>query len=188
MTLYLILLAVIVLMMVFLAFVTFSMVMSEFYGAPYVPIERKNLRKIFEMGGLRADDVICDFGSGDGRVLFDAVKTFGVTSGVGYEISFWPYFKSVLSSKIGNFGGKVKFYRKNFLEESGDNLGGITFAYAYIYPSLVKKASLGVFSKLKNGTKLAVISFAIPSDNRNFRIVKVGMVGWHRVFIYEKVG
>jgi hypothetical protein len=40
-----------------------------FIGAPYVPSQRKYVRRAFEHLGLGAKDVLVDIGSGDGVVL-----------------------------------------------------------------------------------------------------------------------
>jgi len=46
-----------------------------FFGAPYVPVRRRDVKKAFdELYQLGPSDVLVDLGSGDGRVLREASK------------------------------------------------------------------------------------------------------------------
>lgn len=56
-------------------------------GAPYVPILRRDAKKLLELAKLKPGQTLIDLGSGDGRLLRAAAKQ-GVT-GIGYEIN--PY-------------------------------------------------------------------------------------------------
>lgn len=167
-------------------FLAMSLIISNFYGAPYVPIERKNLKRILEIGGLQSGDMICDLGSGDGRVLFEAVNNFGVSKGIGYEVSLWPYWQSLWGARRRKLQDRVKFFRKNFLKERGDAFSAVTLLYVYTYPPLMKKISSVILPHLKKGTRVVAISFDLP-DNPDWKLVKTGDAGWHRVFLYEKV-
>jgi hypothetical protein len=56
------------------------------FGAPYVPSQRKYLKKAFEeLYPLNASDVLVDIGAGDGIVLREAAKK-GARA-IGYEIN-----------------------------------------------------------------------------------------------------
>ncbi len=58
---------------------------TAFFGAPYVPTRRKDMRALFdELYPLGADDVVLDVGSGDGVVLRE-VSSRGAKA-VGYEM------------------------------------------------------------------------------------------------------
>lgn len=57
-----------------------------FFGAPYVPSKRRELRRAFEhLYPLSKDDVLVDIGSGDGVVLREAAKR-GARA-IGYELN-----------------------------------------------------------------------------------------------------
>ncbi len=58
---------------------------NVFFGAPYVPSLRRDVRRLFDDGHpLRSSDVLLDIGSGDGVVLRE-VSRRGARA-VGYEI------------------------------------------------------------------------------------------------------
>jgi len=67
---------------------------SAFFGAPYVPTKRRELRRMFdELYPLSKKDTLLDIGSGDGVVLREASRR-GARA-VGFEISpiFWVVSK-----------------------------------------------------------------------------------------------
>jgi SAM-dependent methyltransferase len=53
--------------------------------APFDPTPQKVVERMLALAGLRKDDVVYDLGSGDGRFLITAAKTYGAR-GVGFEI------------------------------------------------------------------------------------------------------
>ena len=55
-----------------------------FFGAPYVPSQKKYIRRAFDHFGISPSDTVVDIGSGDGVVLRVAA-TYGALA-VGYEI------------------------------------------------------------------------------------------------------
>ena len=77
--------------------------MSAFFGAPYVPSHRRDVKRLFdELTPIDAQSVVLDIGSGDGLVLREVSRRGG--KGVGYEIH--PLF--VLISRLASWGdGRV---------------------------------------------------------------------------------
>lgn len=72
--------------------------LSAFFGAPYVPTRRRDLRRLFdELYPLTPNDVVLDIGSGDGVVLRE-VSRRGARA-VGYEIHPLFYGISKLLSR-----------------------------------------------------------------------------------------
>ena len=64
---------------------------SAFFGAPYLPSHRRDIRKLFDALQLGASDVVLDIGSGDGVVLREASRRGAAA--VGYEIH--PLFAGI---------------------------------------------------------------------------------------------
>ncbi len=55
------------------------------WGAPYLPILRRDSQKILALADLKPGQTIIDLGSGDGRLLRAAAKSGA--RGIGYEIN-----------------------------------------------------------------------------------------------------
>lgn len=80
--------------------------LSVFFGAPYVPSHRKDIRRLFDdLTPISSDDVVLDLGSGDGVVLRE-VSRRGAKA-VGFEIH--PLFVGI--SKLLSLGDKNVFVR-----------------------------------------------------------------------------
>lgn len=57
-----------------------------FFGAPYVPSHRREVKRVFtELYELSKDDVLIDLGAGDGRILQEAGR-YGARA-IGYELN-----------------------------------------------------------------------------------------------------
>ncbi|HWT40501.1 MAG TPA: methyltransferase domain-containing protein [Dongiaceae bacterium] len=98
---------------------------GAFFGAPYVPTKRRDLRRMFDaLYKLTKDDVVLDIGSGDGIVLRET-RRMGAQA-VGYEIN--PFF--VLLSRVLSWGDKAVAIRwaNAFTAPFPDN---VTFIYAF---------------------------------------------------------
>lgn len=52
----------------------------------FAPAPHPIIRKMFEIAQVTPEDVVCDLGCGDGRMLISAVKEFGAKKAIGYEI------------------------------------------------------------------------------------------------------
>lgn len=184
----LLLLIVNVVLIAALVFLLVSLIHSDLSGAPYVPIERKAARDILRFGNVGPGDVVFDFGSGDGRVLIDAVKDFGATGGIGYEISWWPYLKSKFLLKKNGLRSKIRVERKSIFGIPDAVFSEANIFYVYTSPETMKKLAASEFLKIRNGAKIISPSFRIPEESGYFRLIDSTDIGWHRVFLYEKTG
>jgi len=80
-----------------------------FIGAPYVPSQKKYIRRAFDHFGLNKTDVLIDVGSGDGIVLRSAAK-YGARA-VGYEIN--PFLAG-LSRILSRRNPRIQVVLANF--------------------------------------------------------------------------
>ena len=82
---------------------------SAFFGAPYVPSRRRDVKSMFDtLAPIGADDVVVDIGSGDGLVLREASRR-GARA-VGYEIH--PLFVGI-SRLLSRGDSRVTIYWAN---------------------------------------------------------------------------
>jgi protein-L-isoaspartate O-methyltransferase len=93
--------------------------------------------RIMETLGLSKSDVFADIGCGDGRLLIDAVETFGC-SAVGIEIDPVKADKAREKVKAAGLSDRITVLTgdaKSFDPEAY----GVTAAVAYLYPELLEK-------------------------------------------------
>ncbi len=98
---------------------------SAFFGAPYVPSRRRDVRRMFDtLYPLYTEDVVFDAGSGDGLIVRETSRR-GARA-IGYEIN--PIFWAL--SKILSLGDvRVHVYLRNFWVSDFPN--DVTLVYIF---------------------------------------------------------
>jgi len=99
--------------------------------------------------------LLVDLGCGDGRVLREAQKRYGVQT-IGYEINPLAYLKARLFS----FGpNKIKIRRENFWEA---DLSRADVVFCYLYPDVMQKMADKLKFGLKPGAVVVSSNFSLP--------------------------
>ena len=49
---------------------------TQKYGAPWVPTPYKTIKKMLKLAQVKPGDMVYDLGSGDGRVIIEAARSF----------------------------------------------------------------------------------------------------------------
>jgi precorrin-6B methylase 2 len=52
----------------------------------WVPTPQEVVARMLGLAGVSSEDIVCDLGCGDGRVLVSAVREFGARRAIGYEL------------------------------------------------------------------------------------------------------
>lgn len=128
-------------------------------GGPYVPSSMKKTLAMIRLANLHAQDHVIDLGSGDGRLLFEAIKA-GAGSGEGYEIHpglvWWSRF--YLHQKKLN--SKIKIHRKSFWNA---DVSKATVILLYQLPDSMDRLGEKLKKELPSGAR--IISHAFPITN-----------------------
>lgn len=152
--LYLSFLLGLMLFLMFISLYNLSLIYSSFKGSPYVATRKKRVEEILAEAGLKKGKVFMELGSGDGRVVKEAVEKYGVR-GIGVDINpllvFWARF---LARK---FKDKIYFVRKNIFDV---NLREADYLYLFLMPKLIEKLTPKMEKELRKGT--IVISHGFP--------------------------
>jgi SAM-dependent methyltransferase len=124
-------------------------------GALYVSTSRAKVAAFINAVPMKAGQTLVDLGCGDGRVLREAQKRYGVHS-IGYEINPLAYLKA----RICSFGlNKIKIKRENFWEA---DLSGADVVFCYLYPDVMKKLAAKLAVGLKPGVVVVSSHFSVP--------------------------
>lgn len=159
-----------------------SSLFSIMFGAPYVPIAEKFVYKILLFGCLSSNDILYDLGCGDGRILITGIYDFNVSKAVGYEISPWPYFKTLFLIKYKRLE-KIKLFRKNCLKA---DISQATFIFLYLLPALVDKVAYKIAKEGIPKTKILCVSFPIDiNKHTGFQLLKSEKIENLMLYLYE---
>lgn len=123
-----------------------------------IPASRRVIKAALELADVKKGETLYDLGSGDGRVLLDAVKNHKCR-GVGYELILPVFLFSKLKVFLSGGADNIKLYFKDFYKA---DLSGADVIFCYLIPHGMKKLSQK-FEKepLKKGTKIVSFSFKI---------------------------
>lgn len=154
------------LLIVFVAFVFLAMLLVLFFGlnmiyvnittaVPWARVPQANLEQILAEINLAPGSLLYDLGCGDGRFLFIAEeKGF---KAVGYELSLYPYLKTLASKFIKN--SRIQIRRQDFFKQ---DLGAADAVFIFLTGSVMAKIGLKLKQDLKEETKVISYGFLIP--------------------------
>lgn len=125
-----------------------------------IPSSKKGIDMALELAKIKKGEIFYDLGSGNGKVLIEAVKKYDCR-GVGYELVYPVMLLAKLRAKIAGVGEKIEFRCKNLFDSDLENADAI---YCFLTPELMEK--IGEYikqKKLKRGTR--IISYAFSMKN-----------------------
>ncbi|MGD9055415.1 MAG: class I SAM-dependent methyltransferase [Desulfobacterales bacterium] len=132
-----------------------ALVLPITQGALYVSTSRAKIGAFIDAVPMTADQKLVDLGCGDGRVLREAQKRYGVRT-VGYEINPLAYLKA----RFFSFGSnKIKIKRQNFWEA---DLSDADVVFCYLYPDVMKRLAAKLLAGLKPGAIIVSSNFPLP--------------------------
>jgi len=142
-----------ILILFFVFILTFAYAGISF--APWVPVWKKDLPRIFKLAELKPGQVFYDLGCGNGKVVLYANKKFKAKA-IGLEISLFLYFVCKIR-QIFNYNQNLVFKFKDLYRE---DLSQADVVYFFGTPDKVQKLKAKLERELKPGCR--VISYVFP--------------------------
>lgn len=136
-----------------------TMAIAALSAAPFVPLFKRDVRRLLDLAEVGPADTLYDLGSGDGRMLIMAVKEFKAKNCVGFEISLLPYLLSKIKILCLGLKQKIKIIPKNLYAQ---NLKQATVITCFLMPRALKKLSPKLKKELTPGARIVSYAFAIP--------------------------
>jgi len=133
-----------------------SMAFASSSFAPWVPIWKKDLPRVFKLADLKPGEIFYDLGCGDGKTVFYANKHYKANA-IGLEIAIPMYFLCKFKHALKRNKNVLFKYKNLFLE----NLEQADVVYFFGMPKkLNKKLKHKLEKELRPGTR--VISYVFP--------------------------
>src|SRR5690606_4246247 len=124
-------------------------------GVPYVPPNPKVADARAELAGVHANDVVCDLGCGDGRIVVTAAKKYGA-SGRGIDIDPERIREARENAKKAGVEDKVEFIEGDLFESDVSEASVVTL---YLLSSVNMKLRPMLLKQLKPGTRIVSHAF-----------------------------
>jgi len=117
--------------------------------AIFVPTPHDVVAKMLELAGVQKNDLVYDLGSGDGRIVIAAAKTFG-SRGVGVEFDKHLVEQSLDNVQKAGVGTLVQIDHADMFQQ---DLSRADVIALYLPPKLMDRL-LPQFQKLKPGARI----------------------------------
>lgn len=125
--------------------------------APFVPTPQDVVEKMLTMAQVSARDVVYDLGSGDGRLVITAAKSFGAR-GVGIDIDPARIAESRANAKAAGVQARVEFRQQDALSA---DLSQATVVTLYLLSSSNVKLRPRLLQELKPGARIVSHQFGM---------------------------
>lgn len=155
----------------------FAVFISNFMSAPWVPLTTAKIRRMLEIAEVKPGEVVMDLGSGDARVLTEAVKNFQAR-GEGIELNPFLAWLSRLDLWIRGLGNRVKIRRGSMYKADFSPADVIT---TYLMPKAMARLEQKIEKEAKPGARLVCYAFSLPKRPA----IRIERVGAGYVYLYR---
>jgi SAM-dependent methyltransferase len=124
-------------------------------GAMFHPSASIRVQTVLDRVSMSPGDRLVDIGCGDGRVLREARRRYGVRA-LGYEVNPVAYLLARFRT-LGMEGIEVRFgdFWKNDLHHAD-------IVYCYLFPDVMKRVAEKLEKELRPGTRVISCNFPVP--------------------------
>jgi protein-L-isoaspartate O-methyltransferase len=137
---------------------------------PFITTPPEVIERMLELAGTRADDLVIDLGSGDGRIVIAAAMIHGAR-GLGIELDAALVEKARDKARAGGVQERVRFVQGDVLLA---DISQATVVTAYLLPALMAKLQSRFIDELAPGTRIVSHAFTMagwaPDRSETVRI------------------
>jgi SAM-dependent methyltransferase len=156
-------------------------------AGPYVPTPWVIVDEMLKLAGIRADDMVYDLGSGDGRLVIAAAKRYGAR-GVGIELQPELVAMANEAAKKEGVADRVKFIQGDLFET---DIREATVVTLYLLPRFVTRLAPRFRAELKPGTRIVSHDYPLspwkPDKDVSMDVPEKELISgtaWTRLYYY----
>ena len=124
---------------------------------PWIPSPVNVINEALKLACVSRDDIVCDLGAGDGRVVIIAAKDRGAR-GIAIEANKVLCGLIEVLAKLHGVEDRVKVICNSYYDI---DITEASVLYLYLYPSILNKLREKIEEEAKDGTRVVVLDFAI---------------------------
>jgi SAM-dependent methyltransferase len=152
---------------------------------PYVPTPQIVVDEMLKMAGVTAKDFVIDLGSGDGRMIITAARTFKA-GGLGVDIDGKLVDLANKQAKADGVGDRVRFLQQDMFKA---DIGSATVVTLYVLPDFMEKLRPKLLSELKPGSRIVAHDYYMTGwyPDRQLTLTvpeKVAANGTDKAYLY----
>ncbi len=156
-------------------------------AGPYVPTPWVIVGEMLKLADIRAEDVVYDLGSGDGRLVITAAKRFGAR-GVGVELQLELVEMARMGAKHEGVADRVKFVQGDLFET---DIQSASVVMLYLLPRFVTRLVPRLRAELKPGTRIVSHDYPLvpwpPDKELSMDVPEKEMISgtsWTKLYYY----
>lgn len=147
-----------VIFLTFLFLILGTFAIAGFLAAPWVPLWRKDIRRMLRLAEVKPGEIVYDLGAGDARIITIAAKEFGAKA-IGFEIAFLPYILGCIKIRLLGLKGKATLKYANFYSQ---DLSGADVICTFLSPMAMEKLKPKFKKEMKPNCRVVSYAFKIP--------------------------
>jgi SAM-dependent methyltransferase len=125
----------------------------------FVPTPPDVVDAMLKLAKVTSTDLVYDLGSGDGRIVIAAAKTYGAR-GVGIDIDPERVREATANARASGVGDKVTFRTEDIFQA---DISPATIVTLYLSPSVNARLAPKLMKDLKPGTRIVSHAFDLGS-------------------------
>ena len=141
-----------------------ALVGSATYGtelaAPYVPTPEAIVDAMLTLAGVGREDYVVDLGSGDGRLVIDAVTRHGARGGFGVDIDAGLVQRANDNARKGGVADRARFVQQDLF---ATGVSDATVVTVYLLPSAMARLEKKLQAELRPGTRVVTHDYPFPT-------------------------
>jgi len=144
--------------LLFLVLILGTFAWAGFSAAPWVPLWKKDIRRMLELAGVKPGEIVYDLGAGDGRIIIIAAREFGAKA-IGFEMAVLPYLLAYIKIRLRGLNGRVELKYRNFFRQ---DLSQADVICTFLTPEAMRKLKPKLQKEIKPNCRLVSYAFSVP--------------------------
>ena len=140
---------------------------------PFITTPPEVVERMLQIAETRAEDLVVDLGSGDGRIVIAAAQKYGA-QGLGIELDGKLVEKSREAARAAGLEQKVSFVQGDVLTA---DISRATVVTIYLLPDLMRQLQSRFIAELAPGTRIVSHSFTMagwaPDRSETLKVKQV---------------
>jgi len=146
----------VVIIFIFLILITFAW--AGLIAAPWVPLWKKDVKRMLDLAGLKPGETVYDLGAGDGRIIIMAAKDYQAKA-IGFEFAILPYLLGYIKIVILGLRGKAWLKYADFFKQDFSKADVICI---FLTPGAMEKLKTKLKTEKKPSCRIVSYAFSIP--------------------------
>jgi len=138
--------------------ILFTFAWGGISAAPWVPLWKRDIRRMLRLANVKPNELVYDLGAGDGRILLCAAGEFQARA-VGLELAVLPYTLGCIKLRLAGLAGKAKLRYANFFSHS---VGDADVICVFLTPQAMQKLKPKFEAECKPGCRIVSFAFHVP--------------------------